>query len=120
MKLAILFLCILNMHSCQFNTFGKMEKNSFYMLIAVPAKTSLKITSEDGKSFSLDATRNMNSKLRLITDTSDVLLKKKEKYVIHIDPHQAISIINPTKKHGSVKLRLYNHSSNIVQEIKPL
>lgn len=116
MKLFSVFLFLLILQSCTIQNIGTKEKNSLYINTSIPARTSLAISTEDASQYSIEATEKSNSSLKLQTETQNIKMEKNKKYSLNIAEKESINIINQSDQLAKIQLRVFNHSSKIIQK----
>ncbi|WP_343555524.1 hypothetical protein [Sphingobacterium sp.] len=116
MKLFSVFLFLLILQSCTIQNIGTKEKNSLYINTSIPARTSLAISTEDASQYSIEATEKSNSSLKLQTETQNIKMEKNKKYNLNIAEKESINIINQSDQLAKIQLRVFNHSSKIIQK----
>jgi len=116
MKLFSVFLFLLILQSCTIQNIGTKEKNSLYINTSIPARTSQAISTEDASQYSIEATEKSNSSLKLQTETQNIKMEKNKKYSLNIAEKESINIINQSDQLAKIQLRVFNHSSKIIQK----
>ncbi|MGX1639629.1 hypothetical protein [Sphingobacterium sp. NPDC055431] len=114
--LAILFIFI----SCQTNYVGKKEPKSLYINTTIPAKSSLEISTEDKKSFSIDGQNISNDPITVSIAAMDSTMTKNNKYSFKVEDNGIVLLINSSNQDAAIKVRIYNHSSKVLQKASAL
>ena len=114
--LAILFIFI----SCQTNYVGKKEPKSLYINTIIPAQSSLEISTEDNKSFSVDAQNISNDPITVSLATMDTTMTKINKYSFNVEDNGIVILKNSSNQEAAIKVRIYNHSSKVLQKASAL
>ncbi|WP_454880159.1 hypothetical protein [Sphingobacterium detergens] len=120
MKLLAALLTCAILQSCQVNNPGKKDKHTLYINTVVPAHKFLKISTENASTFSIDAVNKSSNTIALATDTSEIIMKKDKEYSLNIGQKGSVSIKKPSGQEVGVKLKVYNHSSKIIQHMDNL
>ncbi len=114
--LAILFIFI----SCQTNYVGKKEPRSLYINTTIPAKSSLEISTEDNKSFSIDAENISSDPIIVSIATMDTAMTKNSKHSFNVGDNGIVLLKNSSNQEAAIKVRIYNHSSKVLQKASAL
>ncbi|WP_313191507.1 hypothetical protein [Sphingobacterium sp.] len=115
-SLAILFFFI----SCQTNYVGKKEPKSLYINTTIPAKSSLEISTEDNKSFSIDGQNISSDPIIVSIATLDTAMTKNSKFSFNVGDNGIVFLKNSSNQEAAVKVRIYNHSSKVLQKTSAL
>lgn len=114
--LAILFIFI----SCQTNYVGKKEPKSLYINTTIPAKSSLEISTEDNKSFSIDGQNISSDPITVSIATLDTAMTKNSKFSFNVEDNGIVILKNSSNQEAAIKVRIYDHSSKVQQKISAL
>lgn len=116
LSIAILFIFI----SCQTHYVGKKDPKSLYINTTIPAKSSLEISTEDSKSFSIDAQNISRDPITVSIATMDTTMTKNNKYSFNVGDNGIVSLKNCSNQEAAIKVRIYNHSSKVQQKTSAL
>lgn len=117
--LATLLVCAV-LQSCHVNNLRKKDQHALYINTIVPARTFLEISTEDSGTFSVDAINKSSDNIVLTTDTSEVMMKKNNTYSLTIGEKKNLRIKNISGQEIGIKLKVYNHSSKVIQQLNKL
>jgi len=119
MKFLFAILLLLSLQSCQlFSGLGK-DKDGLYINTIIPAHTSLDISTKEGEPFSFDAINKSANALTLITKEASTPLEKDKKSSIQVSKKSSVLLKNTSNREAAVKLKVYNHISEVIQKMKP-
>ncbi|MEJ5055337.1 hypothetical protein [Sphingobacterium sp. MYb382] len=120
MKFLVAILLLLSLQSCQlFSGLGKKDNDALYINTIIPAHTSLDISTKEGEPFSFDAQNKSLNALTLITKEVSTPLEKDKKSSVQVSKKSSVMLKNTSNREASVKLKVYNHSSEVIQKMKP-
>lgn len=112
-----LFLCV---QSCQVASFGSRDQHSLYINKAIPANSILEILSDNRSGFSFEGKNKSKENIEIISRDNKNTLSKNEIITIAVPENSNVLISNPSGNPIVVNLRIYNHSSKIIQNLKKL
>lgn len=120
MKFLLAILLLVGFQSCQvFSGLGKKDKEALYINTIIPAHTSLDISTKGGEVFAIEAQNKSANALTLICGTVTTSLAKDKKSTVQVAEKSSILLKNTANREMAVKLKVYNHSSEVVQKMKP-
>ena len=119
-RFLLAILLLIGFQSCQvFSGFGKKDKEALYINTVIPAHTSLDISTKEGEAFAIEVLNKSANTLTLIAGTVKTSLAKDKKSTVQVAERSSILLKNTANREMAVKLKVYNHSSEVVQKMKP-
>lgn len=120
MKWSIILLSILIMQSCQITNLGKKDRHSLYINTTIPAYSSLVIWTENAKSFSFEALAKSNGNITLKTHDTELNMDQDNKYALNVDDSEHVKFTNSSNLTRVIKVKIFNHSAKVIQNIEQL
>jgi len=120
MKQLLIVLILLITQSCQISNLGKKDNHALYINTIIPAYSSLKISTEDAKSFSFEVIIKSDSKIHLRTHDTEISMEKDNKYALNVDDSESVIFKNLSNRNSVIKLKIFNHSAKVMQTIDKL
>lgn len=120
MKYLFVLLTLLITQSCQISNLAKKDGHALYINTTIPPYSSLKISTENAKSFSFEAIIKSDNKIGLKTHDIEVDMEKDNKYALNVDDSESVNFTNASNINSVIKLKIFNHSSKVTQTIDKL
>lgn len=120
MKQLLIVFTLLITQSCQISNLGKKNRHGLYINTIIPAYSSLKISTEDAKSFSFEVIIKSDSTILLRTHDTEISMEKDNLYALNVDDSESVSFKNLSNLNSAIKLKIFNHSAKVTQSIHKL
>lgn len=116
MKLFSVFLFFIALQSCTVQRIEKKEKGSLYINTSIPAHSSLAISTEDASLFSIAAKKTSIGRLKILNESEEIEMEKNKTYTLNVNQKGNIVFLNQSDQGTNIQLRVYNHTSKIIQK----
>jgi hypothetical protein len=120
MKHLFIVLAILITQSCQIVSLGTKDPRTIYINTTIPAYSTLKISTENAKSFSFEALIKSNSNIKLKTHDIEIDMEKDNAYALNVDDSESVNFTNSSNLNAVIKIKIFNHSAKAVETIAQL